>query len=45
MPATDAGKYDVKAAILRRYDINSETYQQQFWSIRLNEGESHRDGY
>ena len=29
MPTADAGKYDdVKAAILRRYDINSETYRQ-----------------
>ena len=44
MPTADAGKYDdVKAAILRRYDINSETYRQRFRSIHLNEGESHRD--
>ena len=44
MPTADAGKYDdVKAAILRRYDINSETYRQRFRSIRLNEGESHRE--
>ena len=44
MPTADVGKYDdVKAAILRRYDINSETYRQRFRSIHLNEGESHRD--
>ena len=44
MLTADAGKYDdVKAAILRSYDINSETYWQQFRSIRLNEGENHRE--
>ena len=43
MPTADAGKYDDVKAILRRYDINSEVYRQQFRSIRLNEGESHRE--
>ena len=31
MPTADAEKYEeVKAAILRQYDINAETYQQHF---------------
>lgn len=43
MPTADARKYEeVKAAILRRYDINAETYWQRFRSFRLKEGESHR---
>ena len=32
MPVAESGKYDgVKAAILRRYDIDEETYRQRFW--------------
>ena len=44
MPTANAGKYEeVKAAILRRYDINTETYRQRFRTMRLNEGETHRE--
>ena len=30
----------VKEAILKRYDINEETYRQTFWSAKAKEGES-----
>jgi hypothetical protein len=43
MASADAGKYDeLKAAILRRYDINEETYRQRFRSASKKEEESYR---
>ena len=47
MPTTEAGQYDqVKAAILRRYDINAETYWQRYFVKRPRKGKSRimRDG-
>ena len=42
MPTEDASTYDeVKAAVLRRYDISTETYHQRFREARLKEGETH----
>ena len=42
MPTEDASTYDeVKAAVLRRYDISTETYRQLFRKARLKEGETH----
>ena len=44
MPTEDAGLYDdVKAAVLRRYNINAETYRQRFREARLKEGETNRE--
>ena len=41
LPPEDAKTYDtVKEAILRRYDINEETYRQRFCKLRPKEGES-----
>ena len=38
----DAAQYkQVKAAILRRYDINEETYRQRFRTMRKKEGEAY----
>ena len=34
---------EVKAAILRRYNINEETYHQRFRSLRIKEGEAPRE--
>ena len=43
MASADAGKYDeLKAAILRRYNINEETYRQRFRSVSKKEEESYR---
>ena len=40
LPPDDAKMYDtVKEAILRRYDINEETYRQRFRKLRPKEGE------
>ncbi len=40
--ADDSAKYkEVKAAILRRYDINEETYRQRFRTARRKEGEAY----
>ena len=44
LSAEDATKYaEVKAAILRRYDINEETYRQRFRATRKKEGESYTE--
>ena len=44
MKPEDAGKYpEVNAAVLRRYDINEETYWQRFRSSRHQEGESYSE--
>ena len=44
MSAADAGNYEkMKLAILRRYDINEETYRQRFRSAQKKAGESNRD--
>ena len=44
MKPEDAGEYsEVKAAVLRRYDINKETYWQHFRSTRCQEGESYSE--
>ena len=44
MPTEEAGRYDdVKAAVLRRYNINAETYRQRFREARLKEGETNRE--
>ena len=41
LPPEEAKTYDtLKEAILRRYDINEETYRQRFRKLRLKEGES-----
>ena len=41
LPPEDTKTYDtVKEAILRRYDINEETYRQRFRKLRPKEGES-----
>ena len=41
LPPDDAKVYDtVKEAILRRYDINEETYRQRFRKLIPKEGES-----
>ena len=43
-PTTQSGSYaDVKAAILRRYDINEETYQQRFRAATCKSGESYQE--
>ena len=43
MPTEEAGQYDrVKEAILRRYNINAETYRQRFRSATRKEDESYR---
>ena len=40
LPTDEAKNYDtLKEAILRRYDINEETYRQQFRKLRPKEGE------
>ena len=40
MKPEDAGKYpEVKATVLRQYDINEETYWQRFRSTTHQEGE------
>ena len=44
MPTTEAGQYDqVKAAILRRYDINAETYWQRFREATRKGEESYHE--
>ena len=44
MATEDAGDYDkVKAAILKRYNINEETYRQRFRAAKKAASESHRD--
>ena len=44
MATEDAGDYDkVKAAILKRYNINEETYRQRFRATKKAASESHRD--
>ena len=44
MDRDKAGDYDeVKAAILRRYNINNETYRQRFRGATRKVGESHRE--
>ena len=44
MAGASAGQYrELKAAILRRYDINEETYRQRFRGIASKEGESYRE--
>ena len=44
MAADTANDYDqLKNAILRRYDINEETYRQQFRSQKMNTGESPKE--
>ena len=44
MSTEDASTYEeVKAAVLRRYDISTETYRQRFREGRLKEGETHRE--
>ena len=44
LSAEDAAKYpEVKAAILRRYDINEETYRQRFRETRKKTGESYNE--
>ncbi|ETW98513.1 MAG: hypothetical protein ETSY2_42715 [Candidatus Entotheonella gemina] len=41
---TDASDYDtLKTAILRRYNINEETYRRQFRSAKLKKGETPRE--
>ena len=43
MSTEDASTYEeVKAAVLRQYDISTETYRQRFREARLKEGETHR---
>ena len=38
------GEYqELKAAILRRYDINEETYRQRFWGVARKENKSHQE--
>ena len=44
MPQSSAGKYaDLKAAILRRYDINEETYRQRFRGVAHKENKTYRE--
>ena len=44
MKPEEAGKYpEVKAACLRRHDINEETYRQRFRSTRCQKGESYSE--
>ena len=44
MPADQAGDYgELKAAILRRYNINEETYRQRFRTAKLGDGETPRE--
>ena len=44
MPTAEAGQYDqVKAAILRWYDINAEMYRQRFRAATWKEEESYRE--
>ena len=44
LPADLAGTFaEVKAAILRRYDINEETYRQRFRSAAKQSGETYRE--
>ena len=44
MSTEDASTYEeVKAAVLRRYDISTETYRQRFREARFQEGETHRE--
>ena len=44
LPPDGARDYDeVKAAILRRYNINEETYRQRFRSLKVREGEAPRE--
>ena len=43
MPADQAGDYgELKAAILRRFNINEETYRQNFRTAKLGDGETPR---
>ena len=43
MPADQTGDYaELKAAILRRYNINEETYRQRFRTAKLGDGETPR---
>ena len=44
MKPKDAGEYlEVKGAVLRRYDINEETYRQRFRSTTRQESESYSE--
>ena len=44
MDTAASGDYEeLKAAILRRYDINEETYRQRFRAASRKEGETHRE--
>ena len=44
LPSAEANDYEqLKKAILKRYDINEETYRQRFRSTRKKSDESHRE--
>ena len=44
IPAEEAKDYNhLKAAILRRYDVNEETYRQRFRNATKKKDESHRE--
>ena len=44
MPTEEAGNYEaLKVAILRRYDINQETYRQRFRQTSRKDSETYRD--
>ena len=44
MSAGDAGDYSkVKAAVLRRYDINAESYRERFRTMSKKDGETNRE--
>ena len=44
MPVDQAGDYgELKAAILRRYNTNEETYRQRFRTAKLGDGETPRE--
>ena len=44
MDVAASGDYEeLKAAILRRYDINEETYRQRFQAASRKDGETHRE--
>ena len=44
MRAEDSGNYpELKKAILRRYDVNEETYRRRFRTIRKRPGETNRE--
>ena len=44
MPSASSGSYaEVKKAILKRYDINEETYRQRFRNATCKEGETYQE--